>query len=94
MVSVRRQVDGWYCPSCDRGRRHTLTIGNLGEADADATSAQVEDRPLRFERRSIQVPPGVDIVEFSTAARYAPGSIHLRARMTRSRQIHINLFLI
>jgi hypothetical protein len=64
MASVQRKGDGWYCQFCYRGKRHTFAIGKVSEAEADAKSAQVEYLLLRLKQRLIELPPGVDIVEF------------------------------
>jgi hypothetical protein len=64
MASVRRKGDGWYCEFTYRGKRHTLTIGEVSESEAQAKSSQVEYLLLRLKQRLIELPSGIGIVEF------------------------------
>jgi integrase len=64
MASVQRKGDSWYCQFLYRGKRHTFTIGKVSEAEADAKSAQVAYLLLRLKQRLIELPPGVDVVQF------------------------------
>ena len=46
------------------GKHHFVTIGKVSEEEARAKSAQVDYLLLRLKQRLIELPPGVDIVEF------------------------------
>ena len=67
------------------GKRHSFAIGKSSEAEAAANSAQVEYRLLRHERRLIELPHGVDIVEFMPSDPGSPAhdaAIHCLPRLT------------
>jgi hypothetical protein len=46
------------------GKQHTLTLGKVSEEEARTKSAQVDYLLMRLKQRLIELPPGVDIVEF------------------------------
>jgi integrase len=46
------------------GKQYAFTLGNVGETEARAKSAQVDYLLLRLKQRLIELPPGVDIVDF------------------------------
>ncbi len=46
------------------GKHHFVTIGKVSEEEARAKSAQVDYLLLRLKQRLIELPPGVDIVDF------------------------------
>jgi hypothetical protein len=52
------------CQFRHRGKRHTFAIGKVTEAQARAKFAQVEYLLLRLKQRLLELPPGIDIVEF------------------------------
>jgi hypothetical protein len=46
------------------GKHHFVTIGKVSKEEARAKSAQVDYLLLRLKQRLIELPPGVDIVDF------------------------------
>jgi hypothetical protein len=46
------------------GRRHYLTLGKVGQDEADATAGKVDLFLLRIRQKLIRVPPGVSIKTF------------------------------
>src|SRR4051794_38455509 len=46
------------------GKQHTLTLGKVSDEEARTKSAQADSLLKRLKQRLIELPPGVDIVEF------------------------------
>lgn len=64
MASLQLRGRSYACVFCWHGRRKWFTIGRVAEAEARAKASQVEYLLMRLEQRLIDLPPGVDIVEF------------------------------
>ena len=64
MATLQKKGNGWYCQFLHHGKRHTFTIGRVSKAEARAKSDQVGYLLMRLKQRLIELPPGVDIVEF------------------------------
>ncbi len=64
MASIQRKGDGWYCQFCYRGRRPTFALGKVSEEEARAKSSQADSLLMRLKQRLIELPTGVDIVDF------------------------------
>jgi integrase len=64
MASIQKKGDGWYCQFCYRGQRPTVATGKVSEDEARAKSAQVDYLLMRLKQRLIEIPPGVEIVDF------------------------------
>ena len=46
------------------GKQRTLTIGKVSKEEAEAKAAQVDYLLMRLKQRLIEMPPGIDVVEF------------------------------
>ena len=46
------------------GKQHFVTLGKVSPQEADAKAAQVVYLLLRLKQRLIELPPGIEIVEF------------------------------
>ena len=64
MASIQKKGDGWYCQFCYRGQRPTFALGKVSEDEARAKSSQVDYMLMRLKQRLIDLPPGVEIVDF------------------------------
>ncbi len=64
MASLQKKGNGWYCQFLHHGKRHTIAVGLVPEAEARAKVAQVSYLLLRLKQRLIELPPGVGIAEF------------------------------
>jgi hypothetical protein len=75
MASIQKKGDGWYCQFSYRGKRPTFAIGKVSEDEARAKSAQVDYLLMRLKQRLIEVPPGVEIVDFVRYDGKPPASV-------------------
>src|SRR3954464_3329581 len=64
MASIQNRNGSYKLTFCYHGKRHYLTLGRVGELEAEAKSAQVDYLLLRIRQNLVQVPPGVPIEEF------------------------------
>ena len=64
MPSLQKKGNGWYCQFLYHGKRHTVSIGQVSETEAQAKSDQMNYLLMRLRQRLIELPPGVDIREF------------------------------
>jgi hypothetical protein len=60
MASIPLRGKSYACVFCWHGKRKWFTIGKVTEAEA----AQVEYLLMRIEQGLVELPAGVDIVEF------------------------------
>lgn len=64
MASIQKKGDGWYCQFCYHGQRTTFALGKVSEDEARIKSSQVDYLLMRLKQRLIDLPPGVEIVDF------------------------------
>jgi integrase len=64
MPALQKKGNGWYCQFLHHGKRHTIAIGQVSEAEASAKSDQVKYLLMRLKQGLIELPPGVDVREF------------------------------
>ena len=64
MASLQRRGQSYACVFCWHGRRRWFTIGRVTDQEARAKASQVEYLLMRLKQRLVELPPGVDIVEF------------------------------
>lgn len=64
MASIQKKGESWYCQFMYQHKRHTLTIGKVAEAEAQATAARIDYLLMRIRQRLLDVPGGMDIVTF------------------------------
>lgn len=59
MASLQQTGDRWNRQFVYQGKRSTLSVGKVSEAEANAKAAQVDYIFLRLKQRLITLPPGV-----------------------------------
>lgn len=64
MASIQKKGESWYCQFLYNGKRHTFTIGAVGQDEAEAKVGQVNLLLLRLSQRLAAIPPGMTIVEY------------------------------
>lgn len=64
MASLQKKGDGWYCQFVHHGKRHTFSIGQVSSDEAETKAAQVDYLLMRLNQRLIQIPPGMNVVDF------------------------------
>ena len=64
MASIQLRGQSYACIFCWHGKRKWFTIGKVTEIEAEAKSAQVEYLLMRLKQGLIELPAGMDIVEF------------------------------
>ncbi len=64
MASLQKKGDSWHCQFLYKKQRRTWVIGAVEEIEAQATKAKVEYLLMRIKQRLIDVPSGMDIVDF------------------------------
>jgi site-specific recombinase XerD len=64
MASLQLRGKSYACVFCWHGKRKWFTVGKVTGAEAEAKAAQVEYLLMRLKQGLIELPPGVDIVEF------------------------------
>src|SRR5687768_13694163 len=74
MASLQQRNDSYRVIFRFRGKQHFVAIGKVSEAEAKAKVAQVGFLLLRLEQRLIELPPGVDVVDFVKFDGKAPSS--------------------
>jgi len=64
MASLQQKGESWYCQFLYQQKRRTLTIGKVDEAEAQATAARVDYILMRIRQKLLEVPVGMDIIDF------------------------------
>ncbi|AMV38429.1 hypothetical protein [Planctomyces sp. SH-PL62] len=64
MATIEKKGNGWCGQFLYQGRRRYFTIGKVTEAEARAKADQVGYLVMRLNQGPIQLPPGVDVVDF------------------------------
>lgn len=64
MASLQRRGQVFSCIFCWNGKRHWFKIGAVSEKEAEAKAAQVDYLLMRLKQRLVEVPPGIDLVDF------------------------------
>jgi len=64
MASLQLRGKSYACVFCWHGKRQWFTIGKVTEEEAKAKASKVEYLLMRLKQRLIDLPPGIDIVEF------------------------------
>jgi integrase len=64
MASLQLRGKSYACVFCWHGKRKWFTIGKVTEQEARAKASQVDYLMMRLKQRLIELPPGIDIVEF------------------------------
>lgn len=64
MASIQRKGNGWYCQFVFDKKRRTFAVGAVSKEEAEAKASQVEYLLLRLRQGLIEMPAGVDVVEF------------------------------
>jgi integrase len=64
MASFQLRGKSYACVFCWHGKRQWFTIGKVTEEEAKAKASQVEYLLMRLKQRLIDLPPGIDIIEF------------------------------
>src|SRR4051794_11156418 len=64
MASIQERGGRYRVQFFYRGKRHSLSLGNVSEAEAEAWSGKVNYLLMKIKQGFLAVPPGVDIVEF------------------------------
>jgi integrase len=64
MATLQKKGYGWYCQFVHHGKRHTVAIGRVSEAEARAKTDQVRYLMMRLKQGLLDLPAGVDIREF------------------------------
>src|SRR5271163_1574343 len=64
MASLQKKGDSYYCQFCYHGRRHTFTVGEVAESEAENKARQVDYLLMRLKQRLLVLPEGTDIVTF------------------------------
>jgi integrase len=72
MATLQLRNNSYRVLFCYRGKRHTFTIGEVSEKEAEIVSSDVDRVLLRIEQRLLKVPTGVDIVAFVQSGGQAP----------------------
>ncbi len=64
MASLQLRGKSYACIFCWHGKRKWFALGMVSEAEAQAKAAQVEYLLMRLQQALIELPPGVEIVDF------------------------------
>jgi hypothetical protein len=64
MASLQLRGQSYACVFCWQGKRRWFTIGKVTEHEARAKASHVDYLLMRLKQRLIELPPGVDILEF------------------------------
>jgi integrase len=64
VASLQKKGDSWHCQFVWKKQRRTWVLGKVEEAEAHATRGKVEYLLLRLRQRLIDLPPGMDVVDF------------------------------
>jgi hypothetical protein len=61
---MQKQGNGWYCQFLYHGKRHTISIGSVSKAEAQAKADQVQYLIKRLNQGLLELPAGIHIREF------------------------------
>lgn len=75
MASIQKKGQAYYCQFCYLGKRHTVTIGDVSDEEAEAFAGSVDLVLLRLKQKLLTIPPGVDITDFVKHGGKVPESI-------------------
>jgi integrase len=64
LASLQKKGDSWYCQFVFARQRHTFTIGNVPEREADRWKANAENLLLLVKQGRVEVPRGIAIADF------------------------------
>ncbi|HLN30711.1 MAG TPA: site-specific integrase [Gemmataceae bacterium] len=64
MASLQKKGESWYCQFMYHGRRHTFTIGRVGDDEAKNTAAKCDYLLMRIKQDLLEVPADMDICTF------------------------------
>jgi integrase len=64
VASLQKKGDSWHCQFMYKRQHRTLVLGKVDEAEAHATRGKVEYLLLRLRQNLIDLPPGMDVVDF------------------------------
>ncbi len=64
MASLQQRAGTYRVIFRFHGKQHFVMIGKVSLQEAEAKSAQVEYLLMRLKQGLIELPPGIDIVEF------------------------------
>jgi hypothetical protein len=67
MASLLLKGDSYYCQFYYLGRRFTVTVGEVGQDEAEDFAGSVGQLLRRIRQKLIRVPPGVSITDFVLA---------------------------
>lgn len=64
MASIQKKGDSYNCRFCYNGKRHTVTLGNVGDDEAETFAGKVDYLLMRLKQKLMHVPAGVEITDF------------------------------
>ncbi len=64
MASLQKKEESWHCQFRYQKQRRTWVLGPVEEIEAKAVKAKVEYILMRLKQRLLDVPAGMDIVDF------------------------------
>jgi integrase len=64
MASIQKKGGAWYGQFVHAGKRHTVSIGRVGDAEARRWKANAENRLHLLLQRRLQIPRGCGIAQF------------------------------
>ncbi len=64
LAYIVKKADSFYCQFYYLGKRHTVTVGPVDKAEAEAFGGKVDYFLLRLKQKLIQLPAGVSISDF------------------------------
>ena len=64
MASLQKKGNSWNCQFVYNGKRHTFTLGDVSEREAELSAASADKVLLRLKQGLLHLPPTVDIVSF------------------------------
>lgn len=82
MASLQKTGNGWHCPFLYHGKRQTIAVGAVVEAEARSKAAQVASLLMWLEQRLLELPPGTGIVELVKASPVSDWAALIPERIT------------
>lgn len=64
MASLQKKGDLWHCQFLHKKQRRTWVIGKVDDAETHAIKGKVEYLLMRVKQHLIDVPAGMDILDF------------------------------
>ncbi len=64
MASLQKKGDSWYCQFIHGGKRHTYTIGRVGDTEANRCKANAENLLHLLKQGRLEIPRGCSVVTF------------------------------